>query len=388
VPASEQEYVERARALAPLVRESAERAERDRRLPQSVAKAMAEAGLYRVAAPRSVGGGETHPFTQIRVIEAIAAADGATGWNLMIGIENMGFLGAALGPEMAAEVFADPLLVVCGAINPLGRAQRTGGGYRVSGRWPFASGCHNSHYFWGQCFVYDGEERATDAAGGPVLREALVPRSDFEILDTWHVSGLRGSGSHDLEVRDVFVPEDRTTRVFGGPLRESGPLYRLPPFTRLAYNKVGVATGIARAAIDHFVRLATEKTPHGTLRLLRERTTAQLAVSEAETALRSARAWVFEAIGEVWDRVVAGDPVTSQQRALAQLACSNAASAAIRAVQAVHSAAGATANFTASPLERCLRDVHVVPQHIVVSPQWTEAAGRVLLGLDSNAPIL
>ena len=386
--ATPQDHVAKARALAPLARECADEAERERRLPKRLVDAMTSAGLYRVAAPRSIGGGETHPFEQIRVIETISEADGAAGWNLMIGIENMGFLGAALAPDVATRIYSDPGLVVAGALNPQGRAIPVEGGFRVTGQWPFGSGCQNAHYFWGQCIVYDGDERARDASGRFVFREALVPSSQFEVVDTWHVSGLRGSGSHDVAVRDAFVPEERMTAVMSQRPHASGPLFRLPPFSRLAYNKVGVATGIARAAIDHFVRTASQKTPRASTQLLRERPTAQLAVAEAEAVLRSARAFVFEAVGDVWETTVANRKVSREARALVQLACSHAASAAVRAVELVHAVAGSTANFTSSPLERCFRDVQVVRQHIMVSPQWTEAAGRVLLGLDANSPLL
>ena len=382
------DLVERARALAPLIREHADEAERDRHLPKAVVDAMAAAGLFRVAAPRAIGGLETDPFTQVRVIEAVSEADGATGWNLMIGIESTGFIGAALPGDVATEIFADPALVVSGALNPLGRAVPVAGGYRVTGQWPFASGCQNSQYFWGQCIVHAADERARDADGRVVLVEIVVPAKDYEVVDTWHVSGLRGSGSHDVAVRGVFVPERMTTALGTRGLLAKGPLFRMPVFSRLAYNPVGVAPGIARAASDHFVRLASEKTPRASRNLLRERATAQLALAEAETQLRSARAWVFEILAEVWDVVLAGGFVSEKQRALLQLACTNAASASVRAVELVHSAAGSSANFTSNPLERCMRDVRVVPQHIMVSPQWVEAGGRVLLGLESRSPLL
>ena len=385
---SAEDYVAKARALMPLARECADEAERERQLPKRLVDAMASAKLFRVAAPRSVGGGETHPFEQIRVIEALSEADGAAGWNLMIGIENLGFLGAALAPDVATRIYGDPGLVVAGALNPLGRADPVDGGFRVTGQWPFGSGCQNAQYFWGQCIVYDGDAPARDENGGVVLREALVPSSEFEVLDTWHVSGLRGSGSHDVAIRDVRVPEERMTAVTRRRPHADGPLFRLPPFSRLAYNKVGVATGIARAAIDHFVHLASQKTPRASARLLRDRPTAQIAVADAEAALRSARAFVFEAVGDLWDASVAKRPISRELRALVQLACSYAASAAVRAVEGIHAAAGATANFTSSPLERCFRDVQVVRQHIMVSPQWNQAAGRVLLGLEANSPLL
>ncbi len=380
--------IARARDLLPLVRECADEAERERRLPGRLAQAMAAAGLYRVAAPRSVGGAECNPRSQIETIETISAADGAAGWNLMIGIEIMGFLGAALDLETARKLYADPGLIVAGALNPLGRATKSEGGFRVSGQWPFASGCHNAQWFWGQCIVVDGDDPTNREPGGVVLREALIPAAEFEILDTWHVSGLRGSGSHDVAARDVFVPEERMTAVMSGgiQLRETGTLFRFPPFNRLAYNKVGVATGIARGALGHFKELAGQKLPRGSRKLLRDKVSVQLAVAAAEAQLRQARAFVVESVEEVWDATDRGAPVTAEQRALVHLACTNACTASIRAVEIVTTAAGTTANFTSCPLERCMRDVRVIPQHIMVSPQWTEVAGRVLLGLEGESP--
>jgi len=391
LPPHDQALIGRARDLAPLMRECADEAERERRLPKRAAEALAAAELYRVAAPRSLGGAETHALTQIRVIEEISRADGAAGWNLMIGIENLGFLGAALDRRTAERIYADPALIVCGALNPLGRAIRADGGYRVTGQWPFASGCQNSQFFWGQCIVEEHAEPPRDAGGRVRLVEALVPADEFEIVDTWNVSGLRGTGSHDIRVADLFVPDERVTSAMASAPREAGEtgtLFRLPPFSRLAYNKVGVATGIARAALDHFAELAASKTPRASARPLAERPTAQLAMAEAEAELGSSRAWVFETVGELWDTVEAGRTPTIEQRARVQLACSNAASAAVRAVERVHAAAGTSANFIGHPLERCFRDVQVVRQHIMVSPQWFEAAGRVLLGLDSHSPLL
>ena len=371
--------VERARALQPLVRSFADRADAERQLPLELVRALAQAGLFRIAVARSQGGAEADPRAQILAIEAIAEADGAAGWTLMIGIEVLGIASAMLRADVAEEVIAkNPDVVFSGALNPLGRATPVDGGVRVTGQWPFASGCQHSDWFWGQCLV-QGEAR-------PRLLEVLVPRADYRVIDTWNVSGLRGSGSHDVAVDDLFVPERFTTRVSTEPTRETGPLFRFPAFSRLAYNKVGVATGIARAAIDDFVALASQKVPRAMSKPLAERHHAQTSLAEAETLLRSARAFVFEAVDEVWQETLDGRPATRKQRALVQLACSQAVSACARAVELVHAAAGTTANFVSSPLERRMRDVHVVGQHIMVSPALVEPASRVLLGLESGTP--
>ena len=370
--------IDRARELKPFVQGFADRAEAERTLPAEVVHALREAGLFRVAVAAEVGGAEATPREQILAIEAISEADGAAGWALMIGVENLGFASAFLQPDVAEEVIAKhPEAIFCGALNPQGRANRVDGGVRVSGRWPFASGCLHADWFWGQCILEEG--------GKPrEMLEVLVPRSQFRVLDTWHVAGLRGSGSHDVEIEDVFVADRFTTRVGAGRMHVRGPLFRLPALSRLAYNKVGVATGIARAALDAFVELASQRVPRGMSAPLRERRFAQESVAEAETLLGSARAFVFETVEELWQETLAGRTSTLRQRALVQIACVKAVMASARAVEIVHAAAGTHANALTSPLERRMRDVHVVGQHIVVSPALIEPASRVLLGLPPN----
>ena len=370
--------IDRARELKPFVQGFADRAEAERTLPAEVVHALREAGLFRVAVAAEVGGAEATPREQILAIETISEADGAAGWALMIGVENLGFASAFLQPDVAEEVIAKhPEAIFCGALNPQGRANRVDGGVRVSGRWPFASGCLHADWFWGQCILEEG--------GKPrEMLEVLVPRSQFRVLDTWHVAGLRGSGSHDVEIEDVFVADRFTTRVGAGRMHVRGPLFRLPALSRLAYNKVGVATGIARAALDAFVELASQRVPRGMSAPLRERRFAQESVAEAETLLGSARAFVFETVEELWQETLAGRTPTLRQRALVQIACVKAVMASARAVEIVHAAAGTHANALTSPLERRMRDVHVVGQHIVVSPALIEPASRVLLGLPPN----
>ena len=384
-----QEPLAVAQALLPMIRDHASEAEQKRCLPEELARTMARVGLHKLASPQYANGTEQDPITQIKVIEAVAEADGSTGWNLMIGMEVQGFVAAAFPPEQAKALFGDPEVIVSGALNPQGRATVETGGLRVSGRWLMASGCQNSDYFWGQCILVDDQGEFQRAEAGQVqLREVLVDTSSVNILDTWHSSGICGSGSHDVEMKDVFIPDERVTTVTQQTPFANTSLYRIPTYSKLAYNKFAVASGIARAAIGHFKELACKKKPRSTTTLLSERPDAQRAIAEAEAYVRSARAFVMESVSDVWAAVEGGRKVDSDSRALLQLACSGGVQSACKAVDGLCAAAGVNVVYSDSLLGRCQRDVHVVPQHITVSPQWTEAAGRVLLGLASEVPIL
>jgi alkylation response protein AidB-like acyl-CoA dehydrogenase len=373
--------VKRAVDLQPLIRAHADEAERERRLPAVVARAMAEAGLYRLGAPKEFHGEDSDPMTQIAVIEAVSIADGSAGWNLMIGIESFGLIAPAFGA--CPELIRDPLVILCSSTAAVGRAERAPGGYRVDGQWQFVSGCHNSRVFGGTVQLTQNGERIL----GTGLVYAMVEAPHFEIVDTWNVSGLRGSGSHDVRVSGVFVPDERIVAPIGDTQSDS-PFLRFPLGSRLAYNKVGVCLGIARAAIDAFVDLAEGKIPRFTSATLRQRSAAQRAVALAEVRVRAARALVFELVEELWERAQTGAHVTTRERALFQIACSDAARGCAEAVDLVCDAAGTTANQIGHPLERLARDVRVVRQHVTVASHHIEDAGRALLGLEPEGLML
>lgn len=371
------EVLARARAVAPVLEGCAAEADRLRRLPEAAARAMADAGLFRIAVAEEAGGDEAEPLTNVRAIEAVSAANGSAGWNLMIGLEVAGIASGVLSPGALAEAFADPAMIMAGAINARGEARPVDGGYRLSGRWPYVSGCHNAQWFW------FGTRLAGDTSRDPRRQvEMLIPARDVTILDTWDTAGMRGSGSHDVEVHDVFVPAHRVTTLYGDGMRLKTPLFRYPLFARLQYNKTGVSLGIARAALDAFRDLAANKTPTLSGSLLRERAQAQLAMAEGEALVRASRAWLFETVGELWADVCDGKTPTQEQRVRHRLAAVHCIMSCVRAVQLVHAAAGITVNHSGHPLERHFRDIHVVPQHITVTPAVYEWAGRAMLGAE------
>jgi indole-3-acetate monooxygenase len=373
--------VQTAESLQPLVREFADIGERQRHLAPEVAQAFCAHGLYRIAAPEDAYGTAHSPLTQVRTIAAIAEGDGAAAWNLMIGIESFGLIAPAFGP--AIHLIENPSVVLASSTAAVGRADRVDGGYRVNGVWQFASGVHNASLFGATVRVWN--EGVMDVEQGN--RYAIIDLGDFEILDTWYTSGLCGSGSHDVKVTDIFVPEDRLIAPIGG-VKHDSPLLNFPLGARLAYNKVGVAWGLARAGMDAFIELAEGKHPRFSRSSLRERAFAQRAIGEAEARFRGGRALVTELLEEMWARVQARGHITSKERALFQIACSDSVRGCMEAVRLVAEAAGTTANEKAHPLERIVRDIKVVGQHTTVAPQHIEDGGRILLGLPAQELML
>jgi alkylation response protein AidB-like acyl-CoA dehydrogenase len=369
---SEPAALRAARALAPEVQARAAEAEAARRMPPDLARKLAEAGVFNVCVPATLGGGELSARDVLRVIEEVSRADGAAGWCAMI-FATTGVLAASLPEAFAREIYgASPSVITAGAAAPLGRARAVAGGHRVTGRWPFGSGCQNSDWLVGGTVMGEGESRLV-----------FFARDQVQVLDTWYTGGLRGTGSHDFEVTDAFVPEGRAV-LLGSKPSCAGPLYRFPTFGLLALGVCAVTLGIARRAIDELVGLAGAKMPTGSARNLASRAVVQRQVGEAEAALRSARAYVYGAIESAWQIAAGGESLPLETRADLRLAAANAAWSAARAVDLVYHAAGGTSVYDASPLSRCFRDVHVATQHIMVAQPIFELAGRVLLGLPTE----
>jgi alkylation response protein AidB-like acyl-CoA dehydrogenase len=380
--------LEIARSLAPRIRARADEIEATRQLPPDLVLELANARLFKVALPESEGGLGADVLTALRVIEEVARADGSTGWCLAMAI-NTFRQSAQLAPEVRRELFfSDPIGVSAGSARERGRAVAVAGGYRVSGHWFFASGCMHSHLLHGACRVFDGDRPRLRPNGDQEIRIAFFhPKSRVRIVDTWDVSGLRGTGSHDIVVEDLFVPEERTFSALDRRARVTGPMNRIHGFDLAGCGFCCVGLGVARAAIDAFVELATVKIPRSSSDLLRERSMVQAQVGEAEALLRSGRAFLFEVIGQMWETVLAGQPIAERQRCELRLAMTHAAQSAARATHLVCVAAGTTSIFARSPLERYARDAEVVTRHNQLQVVNYEAVGRSVLGLESTSPL-
>ena len=380
--------IQAARGLVSQIRESSVEIEQSRRRPMPLVEAMAQAGLFRAWIPRALGGEETDPTTLVRVVEEISRADGAAGWCVAIGGE-YGAFGGYLPSASAYEIYGrDPYVRTAGSLRPDGNAVVLDGGYRVTGRWPLGSGCQHSSWIVGGCRILDGAEPRCGADGTPTTRLLFFPAAECEILDTWLSIGLRGTGSHDYTVTDVFVPAARSLS-FREPSVQAGPLYAVPTIALFAIVLAAVPLGIARHAIDILLELAGTKIASRSRQALREDATMQSSLGQAEAALRSGRAFLYEALGEAWQVVCAGQTLSLAQRAMLWLASTHAATAAKQAAELMFSAGGSASPYTSGGLERCVRDIHAACQHITLAPANYQMVGQAFLGSDMRAtPLL
>jgi alkylation response protein AidB-like acyl-CoA dehydrogenase len=374
------EVVDAARALIPRLRELAPAIESAGRLPDELVRELQRIGAFRMTMPLELGGPEADPITQIEVVEALAQGDGSTGWIVMIGSDG-GFYAAQLADAVAREVYRDRDAITAGVFVPMGRAKRVRGGYRVSGRWAFGSASLHAHWFAAGCVV---EGPSTGSA--PMLRTVLVPASEVKIHDTWQATGLAGSGSHDFEITDAFVPEERALDVMHDAPRIARPLYRFP--LMIIVNANGVPLGIARAAIDALVDLARTKLVPAKAQKLAQQTLVQDAVGRAEALLGSARSYLFATVGELWETLERGTEPSLELRARLRLATLSAYRNSREVVQLMYEMGGGTALYSKSPLDRYYRDISTIAQHALVNARAYAEMGRVFLGLDPATPLI
>lgn len=380
VTALESSPIEEAVRLAAILPDRALEVESGRTVPADLVAELRAAGLFSLMTPASLGGLEADPLTIVRVVEELTRGDAATGWSVLIG-QGGGYL-AWLEADAAREIVAaTPAPLITGSMAPLGTAtdaatdagEHAGGGaggdaVRLTGRWPYASGCGLSdHLVVGY----------RPAEGQP--RFALLPRAAVTVHDTWHVAGLRGTGSHDIEATAVLVPRSRTFDPYG-PAREDGPLYRLPYMTYLLVAMAGFPLGAARRIVDEYrqivlVKRNTERT------LLAETPIVQAEIARCEATAGAARAFVHEAVAQVWDETQDG-VASPRSRARLTAAVQHAMRATLDVADSAMRACGAGQLYHRAPLQRYFRDVQTAAQHIAFGLEAQRRVGSVLLGRD------
>lgn len=364
-----------------MVREAADHIEAERRLPPELVNRLRDAGFFRLYLPRDLGGLEANPFTLLAIVGAFASVDASTAWCVNVA-NQAAWLVSNLPAEHARE-FIGPgsiLLTSASPAGPMGTATPVDGGYRVHGRWAFASGSPHATIFHALCVV----PGASEPPAPPVTRYVFLPASDCRVLDTWHTMGLRGTGSHDFEVSDVFVPGKYSFEVASAKPQYPGPLFRLP-FIRFA-GRGTLALGVARRAIDAFVELAATKQGMGTTSPLRQQEHVQVSLAGAEADWRAARAWLTGSLGDIWDVLSAGDTPSRDAVMSFVLAVGHAVNTSLAVTQQVFALGGSTSSKTTWVLDRCLRDLHTAATDVTVGRVPLAAAGREMLGEGPPAP--
>jgi alkylation response protein AidB-like acyl-CoA dehydrogenase len=384
--------VRAAATLQPAIRGYREEIEREQCLPPALVEQLHAAGFYRMVIPRALGGLQADPLTYLRVAELLAEAAGSVGWNIANnGVGQLITLG--LPDEGVQEIHGQgaPSVIAGTAVQGGGRAVPVDGGYRVSGRWSFGSGCQESSWMLGSFQILDDGLPRSRPDGGPLYWRGVFERSEATVVSgSWDVAGLRGTGSFDWTVKDAFLPERRTCPHVGVPLdnqwsRWPGISYALPTPCWVGPHHSSVITGIARAGIDALIALAVQKTPRGRTGMLCENPQVQDAVGRADAILGAGRTYRSAMIAELWNTIAGGGETTLEQRARCRLASTNAADCARQAMDLVYRLGGSTSFKRESRLAECWRDLHVVGQTVTVSPEWYPIAGRALLGMDPGS---
>lgn len=359
---------------------TADLAEADRlaRLPDSVVRALIEQELFRLWIPKSCGGLELDLPDALRVYEAAAAIDGSVGWAVMIG-SGGGLFAAYLDAQTAREMFCRPDAVIAGSGMPQGKAERVNGGYRVTGRWRYASGAHYATTFTAACVVTRDDEPVLDDSGNSVVRAMAFEPSDVRILPTWDTTGMRGTGSHDFEVTDVFVPERRTFSVFTDAPRESGPLYRLPFGVLTELPVTAVALGIARHALAAFAKLAREKTSSGSNATLAADPAVCRQYASSLATVQLMKAGIDSLARQTWDEALAAHALARNRLAEITAQCVAAVESLQSAVGELVALAGMSGIRQDGEFSRAWRDLQALAAHLSVSPRHFVQAGHVLL---------
>ncbi len=384
---TDSELIDAAERLRRVCYEAADEIETQRRVPAEISAQIAAAGFYGMGIPASVGGLETPPAVSSKVIETLARGDASCAWVVFIGVTSGTALAMVPGAS-ARAIYTSPQVMLTGVFAPSGRADKVDGGFRVSGQWQWGSGSQNADWVLGGCMFYDNGAPLLDERGNQRTHMVIMPAGEVEFLDTWHVSGLCGTGSLDYRVNDVFVPDERVSGYMIDRETLRQPLYAFPQFTFLALGIGAVCMGIARAAIDELIDVAVTKKRAGNSATIASKSTSQTKLAQAEADLRSARVFYYHTLEQAWEVARSGGKVSLDVRRDLRLATTNAVMKSAGVVDEMYNLAGGTSVYRRSRLQRHFRDVHVATQHIMVAPQTLEVLGSMYFGNDAKSAMI
>jgi alkylation response protein AidB-like acyl-CoA dehydrogenase len=364
--------------LAPSIAERAPEIESARQLPTDLIDDLIAAGCFRMLLPPSFGGSGFDLASSLRVFEALSAADASVGWTVMNLAGNWVDL-AGIPRPVLDDLYADGPVLVAGAFSPSGIAVPVDGGYRISGRWAFASGSPHASRLFGNCLE--------ESDGEPQLRIALFTLDEAQVEDTWNVVGLCGTASHHFRVDNVIVPAERTWAVMTDEHSLDETILHVPPTVLFGLSIAATALGIAGGAVNDITALATERVPLLAGTPLSMSATFHHDLAIATTELQAARALVYECADRAWRTATDREEPTLEPRAHIRAAAAWAVETAVNVVTTAYRAGGGGAVYLDSPLQRRLRDVNALAQHFLVRPDTLTTAGAVLAGQEIDLPI-
>ena len=369
------------RDLEPILRKFAPMAEADCNVPKEAIDAIREAGLFRIWIPEKLGGWDVDPVTACRIFEDIARIDSAASWSVQMS-NGVTALGRFFGDQAVAEIYAGGSKILADAFAPPGAAVPVEGGYRFTGQFPFGSGCRHADWFMALGLVTDdGQPRMGE--GNPVIRIMAFPMAEAEVVDNWDTLGMRGTGSDDVKVEDLFVPEHLTAAL--APIEGAANAAWSPAMNNMSVWHIiaSIATtplGVAATALEEFVAVAKAKTAAYQTETVDRHTLSHYRLGAARATLNAARAGLYDAMAKAWEDAQAGTFITAERKCDLQLAGSFAARAARDAVELIAASAGANAFRHSSSLTRHLRDLRTTTQHAYISTDRYEDVGAITLG--------
>lgn len=372
-----------AEELRPLLQARSPEIEQGRRLPADLAKDMAQAGFFRLLTPESLGGAQTSPAEFSMILQTLAAGDASAAWCVMVACTST-LTAAYLPHEVAQQIFADPKLIMGGVFAPMGKAAIGQGGYQLSGRWQWASGSQNCDWLCAGAMLTENEQIVRLPDGAPDQRMLLFKREHAELIDSWHVAGLKGTGSGDFKVENLPVPFSHAVSLTQDKPVAGGALYVFPVFGLLALGIASVALGNAQASLAAIRDLATSKKPAGGRRTLAERGAAQAEFAKGRAQYLAARAFLQDALHRNWEAAQIAGKLDTGQRADLRLACTHATRASADVTRIAYDLGGGASVFLNNELQRRFRDAHVATAHMMVAAPTYELTGRIAFGLDTD----
>ena len=375
-------YLAAARELVARVASVSSDIDQKRELPSTLFIELADKGFFRLLVPRGLGGAEIDYLEYLRIIQTFASADGSTGWCLN---QNNVFatVSAKMPEALARQIWGSQRAVVANGPPAKAYAVAVSGGYRLTGRWNFSSGCRHARWLAAVAPLKppDGDKEAP--TNKPEVRMLILPKEEVNLVDVWQVNGLRGTGSFSFEVEELYVPNSRAFNPSVRP-REEGPLYVMPMILLFASGFASVALGVARAALDAAITLAGSKRPRGMGDLLRDKPVTQREIGKAEAVWGAARAFLLEAASAAWGSACTVHALTLEERIRLRLASTHAIRMAAEVVDIAYNLCGSDSIFQSNPIQRRFQDAHVITQQIQGRMEHYDTAGQFFLGLEAK----